>query len=101
MYGLYGKLTAQAGKRAEFVKIMTRAAAIVGQLSGCHLYIINEALEDETSIWIYEVWDNEESHDQSLKDERVRALISEAMPLMSGKPEGVTLNVVGGHGINR
>ena len=100
MYGLYGKLIAQAGKRAEFVEIMMRAAALVGKFPGCHLYIINEDLADETAIWIYELWDNEGVHDASLKDEQVRALISEALPLMGGKPEGAKLRVVGGHGVN-
>ncbi len=100
MYGLYGKLTAQAGKRAEFVEIMTRAAALVGKFPGCHLYIVNEDLADETAIWIYEMWDDEEAHDASLKDEQVRALISEATLLMNGKPEGAKLRVVGGRGVN-
>ncbi len=99
MYGLYGKLIAQEGKRAEFVEIMMRAAALVGKFPGCHLYIINEDLADETTIWIYELWDDEEAHDESLKDEQVRALIAEAMPLMGGKPEGAKLRAVGGHGV--
>lgn len=99
MYGLYGKLTAQTGKRAEFVAIMTRAAALVGERSDCHLYIVNEDLEDETCIWIYEVWDSETAHDLALQDEQVRALISEAVPLMQGRPKGSALKVVGGHGL--
>lgn len=99
MYGLYGKLTAQTGKRAEFVAIMARAAAIVGERPDCHLYIVNEDLEDETCIWIYEVWDSETAHDLALQDERVRALIAEAVPLMQGRPEGSALRVVGGHGL--
>ncbi len=100
MYGLYGKLIAQAGKRAEFVELMTQAAALVGKFPGCHLYIIHEDLEDETTIWTYELWDDKRAHDESLKDEQVRALISEATPLMGGKPEGAKLRVVGGHGVN-
>ena len=100
MYGLYGKLTAQAGKRAEFVELMTQAAALVGKFPGCHLYIINEDLADDTTIWIYELWEDEKAHDASLKDAQVRALISEATPLMDGKPEGAKLRVVGGHGVN-
>jgi len=99
MYGLHGKLFAQEGKRDKFVEIMKQAAAIVGELPSCHIYLVNEDVEDPTCIWIYEVWDSEEAHDESLKDERVRALIGEAMPLMGGKPEGIKLNVVGGHGL--
>ena len=99
MYGMYGKLVAQPGKRAAFVEIMTRAAEIVGQLPGCRLYIVNEDLTDETCLWIFEAWDDQASHDASLKDERVRSLIAEARPLMGGPPDGVELKVVGGHGL--
>jgi quinol monooxygenase YgiN len=99
MYGMCGKLVAQAGKRGDFVEILARAASLVGQLPGCRLYLINEDLADSTSIWVYEVWDDKESHDASLKDDRVRSLIMEAMPLMGGSPESVELRVVGGHGV--
>ncbi len=99
MYGLYSKLIAQEGKRDEFVSIMARASALVAEHVGCHLYVVNEDLEDDTCLWIYEVWDSEASHDASLKDERVRALISEAMPLIGGTPEATKLAVVGGHGL--
>jgi hypothetical protein len=39
-------------------------------------------------------------HDMSLRNERVKSLIAEAMPLMGGAPVGAELRVVGGHGIN-
>ncbi len=99
MYGMCGKLVAQAGKRGDFVEILTRAANLVAQLPGCRLYLINEDLADSTSIWVYEVWDDKESHDASLNDDRVRSLIKEAMPLMGGSPESVELRVVGGYGV--
>lgn len=99
MYGLYGKPTAQPGKRAEFVALMTRAAAIVGERPDCHLYIVSEELGDENRIRVYEVWDGEAAHDLALEDGRVRALISAAVPLIQGRPEGTALKVVGGHGL--
>lgn len=99
MYGLYSKLIAKEGKRDEFVSIMQRAAELVSEHSGCHIYTVNEDLEDASCLWIYEAWDSEASHDESLKDSRVRALISEAMPLMGGQPQANKLNVVGGHGL--
>lgn len=99
MYGMCGKLVAQTGKRGDFVEILTRAASLVGQLPGCRLYLINEDLDDPTAIWVYEVWDDKESHDASLKDERVRSPIKEAMPLMGGSPESAELRVVDGYGL--
>ena len=99
MYAMYGKLTAQPGKRDEFAAILTCAAEIVGQLPGCRLYVVHEDPADEATLTVYEAWDDKAAHDASLQDERVRALIASALPLMGGPPAGVELRVVGGHGL--
>jgi quinol monooxygenase YgiN len=100
MYAMTGKLTAQAGKRDALTEILLRASSVVAQLPGCRAYIVNEDVVDETCIWVFEIWDDKESHDASLRDERARSLIAEAMPLINGVPGGAELRVVGGHGIN-
>ena len=100
MYAMTGKLTAQVGKRTILVEILLRASSVVAQLPGCRAYIVNEDIADETSVWVFEIWDDKEAHDMSLKDERVKSLIVEAMPLMDGSPSGAGLKVAGGHGIN-
>lgn len=99
MYAMTGKLVAQPGMRAVFVAILVRAAHLVGEMPGCHLYIVTEDQTDANAIHIFEMWDDRAAHDASLTDERVRALIAEARPLMGGPPEGAELRVVGGHGI--
>ena len=100
MYAMTGKLNAQIGKRDKLVEILLSASHVVAQLPGCHMYIVNEDVADEACVWVFEIWDDKEAHDSSLKDERVRSLIAEAMPLVGGAPSGVELRVVGGHGIN-
>lgn len=100
MYAMTGKLTAQAGKRDAVVEILLRASGVVAQLGGCRAYIVNEDVADETCVWVFEIWDNKDAHDASLKDERVRSFIAEALPLMGGAPSGAELRVAGGHGIN-
>ncbi len=100
MYAMTGKLNAQNGKRDELVEILLSASRVVAQLPGCHAYIVNEDVVDETCIWVFEMWDDKEAHDSSLKDARVKSLISEAMPLINGAPSGAELRVVGGHGVN-
>jgi quinol monooxygenase YgiN len=101
MYAMTGKLTAQTGRRSVLIKILLQASDIVAQLPGCRAYIVNEDVADETCVWVFEIWDDKESHDTSLKDERVRALIAEAMPLMGGAPSGAELRVAGGYGIQQ
>jgi quinol monooxygenase YgiN len=100
MYAMTGKLNAQIDKRDELVEILLRASNVAAQLRGCRAYIVNEDVADETCVWVFEMWDDKEAHDYSLKDERVRSLIAEAMPMMGGAPSGAELRVVGGHGIN-
>ena len=99
MYAMNGKLVAQVGKRNLLVEILLRASGVVAQLPGCRAYIVNVDVADETCVWVFEIWDDKESHDMSLKDEQVRSLIAEAMPLMDGPPSGTELKVAGGHGI--
>jgi len=100
MYALTGKLTAQDGKRNALVEILLRAAIVVGQLPECHAYIVNEDIADEACVWVFEIWDSKEGHDASLKDDRVRSLIAEAMPFMGAAPGGSELRVMGGYGVS-
>jgi quinol monooxygenase YgiN len=100
MYAMTGKLQAQPGKRAVLVAILLRAAKLVSAMRGCHSYIVLEDMQDETCVWVFEMWDDRESHDASLRDEQVRGLIAEAMPILAGAPSGSELRVAGGHGVN-
>jgi len=93
MYAMTGNLVAQSGRRDELVDILKRAASLVGQLPACHMYIVSEDLANETIVWVFEMWDDKDSHDASLTDARVRNLIAEAMPLMVGAPSGAELRV--------
>ena len=99
MYAMCGKLIAKPGQREKMVEILLRAAQTVGQIPSCRLYAVNEDLADDVTIWVMEIWNNKEAHDDSLKNEQVRALIAEAMPLMGGAPSGSELALIGGHGV--
>ncbi len=99
-YAMTGKLQAQPGKRAALVDILLRAAQTVSPMRGCRSYIVLEDVQDETSVWVFEMWDDKESHDASLRDGKVRGLIAEAMPILAGAPSGSELRVAGGHDVN-
>jgi quinol monooxygenase YgiN len=98
MYAMTGKLQAQPGKRAVLVDVLLRAAKLVSTMHGCRSYIVLEDLKDESCVWVFEMWDDKESHDTSLRDERVRGLIAEAMPILAGSSSGNELRVAGGCG---
>ncbi|WP_299820286.1 antibiotic biosynthesis monooxygenase family protein [uncultured Pontibacter sp.] len=96
-YGLHGKLNAQAGRGNELASILLQASALVSTAKGCHLYLVSKDAADADCIWITEVWDTREDHDKSLHLDGVGALISQAIPLLAGKPEkGLELEVLGG-----
>jgi quinol monooxygenase YgiN len=100
MYAMTGTLSAQPGKRRELANILLRASALVSTMPGCRAYIILEDFMDENAVSVFEIWVDKEAHDASLRDERVRALIGEAMPLLAGAPSGSELRVLGGHGVD-
>ena len=100
MYVMMGKLLAQPGKRGQLADILLRASRMVAEMQGCRAYIILEDLQVVSSVVVFEMWDDKESHDASLRDANVRALIAEAMPILAGAPSGSELRVLGGHGVN-
>ncbi|WP_461491829.1 putative quinol monooxygenase [Pontibacter sp. HJ8] len=99
-YGLHGKLKATKGNGDKLASILLEAAKLVATAKGCQLYIVSKSKDDEHTVWVTEVWDSKEDHDNSLKVEGVRELISQAMPILDGMPEkGLELEILGGAGI--
>lgn len=97
-YDLCGKLKAKPGTSYEFVSILLRTSAIVSTAKGCHLYAVCKYAQDTDLIWVMEIWDSKEDNDISLTMAGVRELIEQARPLINGKPEGASLDVIGGVG---
>lgn len=94
MYAMTGSITAQPGKRTMLADILVRASVLVKSMPGCHAYIVLEDINDENAVAVFEMWDDEESHDTSLKDPQVRSLIAEALPILAGAPGGGEFRVV-------
>lgn len=100
-YGLFGKLKATTGNGDELASILLEASRLMATAPGCHIYIVSQDAQDDTLVWITEVWDTEQDHDNSLSVGGVKELISRAMPLLEGKPEpGIRLAVLGGTGLD-
>lgn len=99
-FGLSGKLKAQVGHAHELAAILVQASKLVSTAKGCYLYLVSQDTNDQNCIWVMEIWDTQEDHDNSLNLPGVRELISQAMPLMDGRPEPTILEVIGGAGID-
>ncbi|MDX2285296.1 MAG: antibiotic biosynthesis monooxygenase [Bacteroidia bacterium] len=99
-YGLHGSLTASGGNGPLLAQYLLEAAAMLREAPGCRLYYIGLEPGLPDTVWISEVWDSKAAHDASLQDERVRALIRRAMPLLAGPPApGRQLDILGGAGL--
>ncbi|MFO7823629.1 MAG: antibiotic biosynthesis monooxygenase family protein [Cyclobacterium sp.] len=99
-YLLHGKLTAQVGKKEELAKILLEASTLVSTTKGCQLYAVSKDKNDGNAVYVTEIWDSKDDHDNSLKGVGVRELIMKAMPIMDGQPtKGQELEILGGAAI--
>ena len=96
MYGLIGRMLANAGKREELLAIMLRGNA---PMPGCRSYVIARDPASEDGLWITEVWDGPEQHKASLQLPHVQATIAEARPLIAGFDQYIETEPLGGLGI--
>jgi quinol monooxygenase YgiN len=100
MYLLHGKLTAKTGQQEELSKILLDASKLVSIAKGCKVYVIGKDESDPNSVYVTEIWDSKDDHDNSLNVEGVRELIMKAMPILDGQPKkGQELEILGGAGI--
>ena len=100
MYLLHGKLNAKAEHSKELATILLEASKLVSKAKGCKLYVIGKDENEPNSVYITEIWESKQDHDDSLKVEGVRALIMKALPLLEGQPsKGQELEILGGTGI--
>ena len=98
-FGMFGKLSTEPKNREKLVSILTEAAELMQDVDGCHTYIVSKDANDDGAVWVMELWDTKKAHDNSLTLPRVRELISKAMPILKGSPEGVTVIPVSGKGL--
>jgi quinol monooxygenase YgiN len=99
-YLLHGKLTAKEGNSDQLASILLEASKLVSTANGCILYVVSKDVADQNAVWVTEIWNCKEDHGNSLKEDRVRALISQAIPILDGQPtKGQELQILGGAGI--
>ncbi|MBV5334637.1 MAG: antibiotic biosynthesis monooxygenase [Sulfuricurvum sp.] len=62
-YGIFGSITTVVGKRIDFIDILR---AGIKKMPGNIKYEILLDNDDENKIWIYELWESKDHHEQSL-----------------------------------
>ncbi|MFF7476898.1 antibiotic biosynthesis monooxygenase [Streptomyces sp. NPDC008092] len=86
------------GFRDEVVSILLSAVDGLRE-AGCDIYIVGLADEDDTTIWVTEVWKSKGHHDASLELPEAKAAISKAMPMLTGEFTKREVSVAGGLGL--
>jgi quinol monooxygenase YgiN len=98
-FGMVGTLATAPENREALLHILTQAADLMRDVDGCLLYAVCKDANDESLVWVMELWTSKAAHDESLSQPRVRELIGQAMPMLTGNPDGVSLIPVGGKGL--
>jgi len=86
-YGYIGKLKAIEGKGNELREILSKASEHLKSDPTCHLYLVSMKADEPETVYVTEVWESKEDQENSLKDETVKGLIGQAMPILDGMPE--------------
>ena len=89
-----GTLGAVPGKRDELVAHLTKRSDALAEL-GCLLYEVGVNDDEPDTVFVVELWENADAHQESLADPDVQASIAAARPLLAGTFGGFAFDVVG------
>lgn len=79
-YGIFGSITTMEGKRQEFISLLHEG---IQNMPGCMKYDICLDKDDQNKLWIYEVWETMELHEQSLMLPSVQKAIQNGRSMIS------------------
>lgn len=98
-FGLFGKFIVREGERNTMVDILLEAAESMKNLEECEIYLVNVSEDEPDTVYVYEVWSNENAHQASLTLEATQTLIKRAKPIITGMERISTLQTKGGKGL--
>ncbi|MCB5235605.1 putative quinol monooxygenase [Niallia circulans] len=99
-FSLFNKFIVQEGEKEKMIDFLLEAAESMGNLDECEIYLVNISENEPNSVYVYEVWANEDAHQASLSLEATQRLISRAKPIITGMERISTLMTKGGKGIS-
>ena len=99
-YALLNKMTAKPAKRDEVIAILLESGKAFNDNSSCVLYLVYKDREDPDTIWIEDVWTNQNDHSAAMNAPEMRPYIMKCMPLLEGMPEQVEIDLAGGKGLD-
>lgn len=103
MVGRYVKMTAQPGMGDALSALMLDVARSLHDTDGCQLYAVNRTAGEPETVWVTELWRDQQAVDASLaalQTEAGQARLGEVMALLAGPPERIDLEPLGGVGLD-
>ena len=97
--GRYVRMVARAGQGPRLADTLLKVADGMRDAPGCELYLINISADEADTVWVTEVWADEEASDRALNGELGEVGIGEVLELLAGPPELVDLVPLGGAGL--
>ncbi|MGP4039946.1 putative quinol monooxygenase [Gracilibacillus sp. D59] len=99
-FGLFGKFTVKEGQRDTLVDFLMEASDSMESLDDCEVYLVSITDDEPNSVYVYEVWSDENTHQASLSLEETQTLIKRAKPIITGVERISTLKTLGGKGVS-
>lgn len=84
-FAQHTKLVATEGNRDALVAKFLQAATIQGDNPDCELVFVSQSPDDETVVYVTEVWTNEEAWEKATRSPEMSAVRSS-----SGSPEATS-----------
>lgn len=95
-YAVYSGIVAKDGKGHLIKEYFLEIAKEMESIDGCRTYIVGEDTKKAEAIYVFEVWDSKESHDESLKMPIYQELREKARSLILTVRNLPAINLVGG-----
>jgi quinol monooxygenase YgiN len=92
-------MVARSGQGPQLADTLLKVADGMRDAPGCELYLINLSADEADTVWVTEVWTDEEASDRALDGELGEVGIGDVLELLAGPPELVDLTPLGGAGL--
>lgn len=94
-FSILGELVAVEGKRDELAAILLDAEKLLLEKNpDCLVYSVNTVENAPDSVFVFETWTNEDSHQKCLQDKEVLALIMNGKPFIKNMERHHTFNTL-------
>jgi quinol monooxygenase YgiN len=86
MFSVYGRMTAQPGRRDELIRRFREV--VQASIPGLESCSINAVLDDPDTIWVTQIWTDQAAHDAGTRSASVVTATERVMALVAGPMEG-------------